>query len=83
MSPLEPAETGCPFGRHDYEIAYGSLEKAREVHIQAASARPMVVGEVFTFSRENGFYDVIVAEIIHGHGGSWRARCSVIDLQWI
>ena len=71
-----------PFGPHDYQFDYQRLEHGREVAIQSRSARPLVVGEVCTFSRENGFYDAVVTEISRDDDGDWRACCRVIDLQW-
>lgn len=70
------------FGAHHYEIAYGRLEQAMEVTIRGATARPLVVGDVYTFSRPAGVYDVYdveVAEVIQGDGSTWDARCKVID----
>lgn len=69
----------APFGAHDYEIAYGRLEQAMEVTIHATTARPLVVGDIYTFSRPAGIYDVEVAEVILGEGPAWDARCKVID----
>lgn len=68
-----------PFGAHDYVIAYGRLEQAMEVTIHATTARPLVVGDVYTFSRPTGIYDVEVAEVVLGDGPAWDARCKVID----
>lgn len=67
------------FGAHHYEIAFGRLEQAMEVTIRATTARPLVVGDVYTFSRPAGIYDVEVAEVIQGDGDVWDARCKVID----
>jgi hypothetical protein len=67
------------FGVHDYEIVYGRLEQAMEVTIRATTARPLVVGDVYTFSRPAGVYDVEVSEVILGDGPAWDARCKVID----
>lgn len=67
------------FDAHDYEIAYGRLEQAMEVTIHATTARPLVVGDIYTFSRPAGIYDVEVAEVILGDGRAWDARCKVID----
>ncbi len=68
-----------PFGAHDYVIAFGRLEQAMEVTIHATTARPLVVGDIYTFSRPAGIYDVEVAEVILGDGPAWDARCKVID----
>lgn len=67
------------FEPHQYEIVYGRLEQAMEVTIRGATARPLVVGDVYTFSRPAGIYDVEVAEVTHGDGEVWDARCKVID----
>ncbi|MDO9473618.1 MAG: hypothetical protein Q7J28_11225 [Caulobacter sp.] len=67
------------FGAHHYEIAYGRLEQAMEVTIRGGAARPLVVGDVYTFSRPAGLYDVEVAEVTQTDGQTWDARCKVID----
>ncbi len=84
MPPLspQPHDSG-PFGRHDFELGYGRLESSREVDIRALANWRPVVGDIYTFSREKAFYDVIVTEIAGADGGGWNARCKVIDLQWI
>jgi hypothetical protein len=38
-----------------------------------------VVGDIYTFSRPTGLYDVEVAEVTQGDGVAWDARCKVID----
>lgn len=68
---------------HLYEIAFGQLERSREVDVRSTSARPLVVGETYTFSRPEGFYDVMVAEVATMKNGGWSARCKIIDLQQI
>lgn len=80
MSPMQPDR---PLGGHRYEIAFGQLERSREVDVRSSSARPLKVGEIYTFGRSEGFYDVIVAEVVTIGTGGWRARCKVIDLQRI
>lgn len=80
---MPPTEPGCPLGGHSYQIAFGQLERSREVNVRSSSARRLQVGETFTFGRSEGFYDVIVAEVAAMAGGGWSARCKVIDLQRI
>ena len=80
MSPKQPDR---PLGGHKYEIAFGQLERSREVDVRSSSARPLKVGEIYTFGRLEGFYDVIVAEVATTGDGGWCARCKVIDLQRI
>ncbi len=75
----EPFRSPENFGAHHYEIVYTRLEQAMEVTIRATGARPPVVGDVYTFSRPAGIYDVEVAEVIPGEGAAWDARCKVID----
>ena len=77
---MDKAHSGSPFGRHDYEIVYGPLERSREVDIRAVLARPLIVGELFTFGRDDRIYDVIVAEISAMAHGGWSARCRMVDL---
>jgi hypothetical protein len=76
--PYDP-EIEWPFGAYDYDIAYGRLEQAMEVSIRATAARPLVVGDIYTFSRPTGLYDVEVTEVTMGEGFAWDARCRVID----
>ncbi len=80
---MSQTEQAPPFGQHDYEILYGSLEDSRDVDISAVLARPLMVGELFTFGRGGRLYDVIVGQITALADGGWRARCSVVDLQWM
>ena len=80
MSLTEP---GRPLGGHEYEITFGRLEQSREVDVRSSSARPLKVGETYTFDRSEGLYDVIVAEVAMVEGGGWSARCKVIDLRRI
>jgi hypothetical protein len=80
MSLTEPER---PLDGHAYEIVFGRLERSREVDVRSSSARPLKVGETFTFDRTEGFYDVIVAEVAMVEGGGWSARCKVIDLRRI
>jgi hypothetical protein len=72
-----------PFGEHDYEIVYGrapgALNRSGEVNVRATRARPLVVGDLFTFGRENGVWDAVVAEVTRGAEGGWNARCRMID----
>ena len=81
MFPLGDAQKDEPFGRHDYEIVFGRLEIAREVNVRSVLSRPLEVGEIYTFDRAEGLYDVVVAEITPSGRGGWSARCRVIDLQ--
>jgi hypothetical protein len=80
MSSTEPDR---PLGGHEYEIVFGRLERSREVDVRSNSARPLKVGETYTFGRAEGFYDVIVAAVAMAEGGGWSACCKVIDLQRI
>jgi hypothetical protein len=79
---IEPGLDG-PFGEHDYEIVYGRapgpLNRSGEVSIRATRARPPAVGDLYTFGRESGVWDAIVAEVTRGAGGGWSARCRMID----
>ncbi|MFY8140465.1 MAG: hypothetical protein ACOVMO_07070 [Caulobacter sp.] len=78
-SDQDDSRRAGPFGVHDYVITYGRLEQAMEVTIHATTARPLVVGDIYTFSRPTGLYDVEVAEVTQGDGAAWDARCKVID----
>lgn len=80
---MSPPLASYPLGGHSYEITFGRLERSREVDVRSSSARPLKVGETFTFGRSEGFYDVIVAEVAAMACGGWSARCKVIDLQQI
>jgi hypothetical protein len=80
---MTPAQPSYPLGGHSYEIVFGRLEKSREVDVRSSSARPLKVGEIYTFGRSEGFYEVIVAEVAATTSGGWSARCKVIDLQRI
>lgn len=72
-----------PFGEHDYEIVYGRapglLNRSGEVNIRATRARAPAVGDLYIFGRKSGVWDAVVAEVTHGAGGSWNARCRMID----
>ena len=78
-SDRDDSSRADPFGAHDYVITYGRLEQAMEVTIHATTARPLVVGDVYTFSRPAGLYDVEVAEVTQRDGAAWDARCKVIE----
>lgn len=80
---MSPPQASYPLGGHSYEIAFGQLERSREIHVRSSSARPLQVGETFTFGRSEGFYDVMVAEVAAMACCGWSARCKVIDLQRI
>jgi hypothetical protein len=81
MSDATP--DGAAFGEHDYEILYGKqrsrFNRSAEVNIRAVRARPLLVGDVFTFSRGQGLLDVIVAEVTRRSGGGWNARCRMLE----
>jgi hypothetical protein len=72
-----------PFGEHDYKIVYGrapgALNRSGEVNIHAVRARAPAVGDLYTFGRENGVWDAVVAEVTRGAEGGWSARCRMID----
>jgi hypothetical protein len=72
-----------PFGQHDYEIVYGPargrLNRSSEVSIRARRARPLNVGDVFTFGLDDGLWDGVVAEVTVGAGGGWTARCRMME----
>jgi hypothetical protein len=70
-----------PLGGHAYEIAFGGLQRTREVDVRSNSARPFKVGETYTFGRSEGFYEVIVAEVAMITDGGWSARCKVIGFE--
>jgi hypothetical protein len=77
------ADHDGPFGQHDYEIIYGQaagrLNRSAEVNIRAKRARPLNVGDVFTFGRDDGLWDAVVAEVTLGAGGAWNARCRMME----
>ncbi len=83
MSQHDDARSDWPFGRHDYEISYSDQGAPREVSIKAFTARPMVVGDLYTIGGSSGLRDVVVAEITRVDGGGWNARCSMVEPKWM
>ena len=73
-----PASSGVhDFGEHDYEIAFRPLTAPLEVHIRAAAARPLRVGDHYTVGRHGLLHDLVVEEIRRLDSGVWNARCTI------